>query len=269
MPAVRRGHPRWRRRRAAWRRRPALRAIRWRGPSARDAAPPRRSRRSRGHRRCRAPRRARRRRARRVRRCPCARRRAPRRGRSPPPMPVETTMPSMKCAPRPAPCHRSPIAMHSPSPPRRTGSPVQAAAFATIGKRCQATMLMGLIVPVGRSIGPADPMPTPRTSPPATASASVSSRSATAQIACASPSGVGSCAWWRSTPPGSTSPAAIFVPPTSSARVGALISACGCCRAGGDRRDVRSRGPGAPGRRAGRRASCGTRGDGPSPAGAR
>ena len=55
----------------------------------------------------------------------------------------------------------------------------------------------------------------------------------------------------------------------SSARVGSAISAGGCCRADGGRRDARSRGPAAPGRRAARRATAGTRGGGRRHAGAR
>ena len=86
--------------------------------------------------------------------------------------------------------------MHSPSPPSRAGAPTTSVTRSTIGKRCHAVILIGLTVPDGRSIGPADAMPTPRTCPPAAASASVTSESTTAQIASASLSGVGSWAWW-------------------------------------------------------------------------
>ena len=55
----------------------------------------------------------------------------------------------------------------------------------------------------------------------------------------------------------------------SMASVGSAISACGCCRADGDRRDARSREPARPARRAARRATAGTRGAGRRRAGAR
>ena len=115
-------------------------------------------------------------------------------------------------------------------------------------------------MPDGRSIGPADAIPTPRTLPPAVASASVTSVSTTAQIASASPSGVGSLAWCTSVPSASTRPAAILVPPMSSASVRSAISACGCCRADADRRDARSRARVRPSPRDGRPAIAGTRG---------
>ena len=76
---------------------------------------------------------------------------------------ADTTMPSMNWAPRPAPRHRSPSAMHKPSPPSRAGAPTNAVTRSTIGKCCHAVILIGLMVPDGRSIGPADAMPTPRT----------------------------------------------------------------------------------------------------------
>ena len=82
--------------------------------------------------------------------------------------------------------------MHNPSPPSRTGAPVSVDTRSTIGKPCHAVILIGLTVPVGRSIGPAEEMPTPRTRPPAVASASVTNVSTTAHTASASPSGVGS-----------------------------------------------------------------------------
>ena len=166
-PAARRGRPRRRRRRVPWRRRPAgacqpcsraHRAIPGPAATVSDAAvPAARAQRARPGRRPRG---------RRDRRCRCARRRARRRApvrrrrRSTPPSRAGTR------APRPAPRQRSPIAMHSPSPPSRTGTPVTAATRSTIGNRCHAVMLMGLTVPAGRSIGPAEAMPTPRTPPP-------------------------------------------------------------------------------------------------------
>ena len=83
--------------------------------------------------------------------------------------------------------------MQRPSPPSRTGTPgSNAATRSTIGKSRQPPMLSGLTVPVGRWIGPAEAMPTPRTA--VSAVVSVISRSTTAQTASASPCGVGSVA---------------------------------------------------------------------------
>ncbi len=103
-------------------------------------------------------------------------------------------MPSRKRAPTAAPRHCSPSAMHNPSPPRRTVAPVTSAVRATIGKRCQAGMLIGLTVPAGTSIGPADAIPMASTVPPAAANAPLSRLSAAAQIVSASARGVGSSA---------------------------------------------------------------------------
>lgn len=96
-------------------------------------------------------------------------------------------MPSRNAAPCPAPRQCSPSTMHSPSPPRRTGTPLTAAATRSrIGKPRQAGMLTGLIVPSGRWMGPADEMPTPVTLPLASASASVMVSSAAAHTFSAS-----------------------------------------------------------------------------------
>ena len=152
-------------------------------------------------------------------------------------------MPSMNCAPRPAPCRCSPSAMHSPSPPSRTGTPGSSAATrSTIGKSCQRGDIDRADRP-GRQMdrtrgGDAD---APNRRVPCVVSV----------ISCFGhrPDRLGVAVRGRHAsrcapthPSESTKPTAIFVPPTSMARVRSAISAGGCCRAGADRRDVRSRG---------------------------
>ena len=110
-------------------------------------------------------------------------------------------------------CHAQAVAAE---PDRTTGD---GGHPSTIGKRCHSVMLIGLTVPLGRSMGPAEEMPTPVTSPPAFSSASPINASATAHTVSASPSGVGCCARCTRVPSASTRPAAIFVPPTSRTRV--------------------------------------------------
>ena len=83
---------------------------------------------------------------------------------SPPPMPVETTMPNMNEAPPAGAVTVLPNAMHMPSPPSRTGTPGTATATrSTIGKSRHAGMLTGPIAPVVRWIDP--PTRCPRRGP--------------------------------------------------------------------------------------------------------
>ena len=157
-------------------------------------------------------------------------------------------MPSMNCAPRPAPRQRSPSAMHRPSPPSRTGTPANAPTRSTIGKRCHAVILMGLTVPACRSIGPAR-RDAHASDTPTGAGQRLGDQSCqrppTPPLRRCPVSAAWRCA--PALPSASTRPAAIFVPPMSIARARSGISACGCCRADGDPRDARSRGPARPG----------------------
>ncbi|CKT41490.1 Uncharacterised protein [Mycobacterium tuberculosis] len=182
---------------------------------------------------------------------------------------MDTTKPNRKRAPRPAPSQCSPSAMHTPSPPSRTGTPGTAAATRSrSGKPPQDPMLIGLTRPLCRSIGPAEAIPTPPTAPPATPSASAII-SATAAQTCSAPpyAGVGRWAVCTNVPAGSARPAAILVPPMSRQRVS--ISAGGCCRVGAGRRGAHSRGPAPPGRSGARPATPGRRGGARPPTDAR
>jgi hypothetical protein len=142
---------------------------------------------------------------------------------SPPPTPVETTMPSMARVVYP-PRQYSPSAMQWPSPASSTGRPGSTGRSAsTIGYGRQSTMLTGLTVPASRSSGPAEPMPSPtsRLAGPLAATSRASRSSAAPALPPSA--GVATVARSRIVPSGSTMAAASFVPPTSTARTGPLI----------------------------------------------
>ena len=147
---------------------------------------------------------------------------------------------------------------------RRPAAPARRAPRPRPGRaaesRARQAILIGLTVPAARSMGPAEAIPTARTAPSAAVHrvgdhrGDARPRHASASLAFRR--GLGSrCA--PASPPWSTSPAAILVPPMSRARVSIGISAGGCCRVGAGRRDARSRVPAAPARR--RRWSSHTR----------
>ncbi len=132
---------------------------------------------------------------------------------SPPPTPVDTTSPTMNVLPCPAPRQCSPSAMHTPSPASSTRTPGNSSATAArSGKFCHEGTLIGETVPRAASTGPAEAMPTPATTVSPT---TVDTTERTASQGSAA--GVGTRDERSTEPAESTRPAAILVPPKSSA----------------------------------------------------
>ena len=155
---------------------------------------------------------------------------------SPPPTPVNTTMPSIVVRPRPAPRQCSPTAKQIASLCSRTESPSnRSRSRSRSGNACQAGMFSGETFPAGHSIGPPQPHPTPASAVAGCTSASASTRVTSASsvrhsCSASSSRGVAVCDHEITRPPGSTSPAANFVPPMSMASAGyaAVMSATSC-----------------------------------------
>jgi hypothetical protein len=142
---------------------------------------------------------------------------------SPPPTPVETTMARKLEHPAAAPFQPSPSASALASPSTTTGRSSSARRRASSGKPRQPGMFSGDTVSPWRVIGPAEP--TPHAATPSGATSRTAPTSAAKTSSGSVPRGVGATAERSTVPCWSTTPAAILVPPMSTARTVGLKSA--------------------------------------------
>src|SRR3984957_17637272 len=149
----------------------------------------------------------------------------------PPPMPVDTTMARKSRRPEAAPIQPSPNASALASLSTKVATPVRSRSRERKGNARHAPMLRGDTVSPPGLIGPPQPAPHttirsfPRTVSPrlGTRSPSRYQRASPSAARSPSPCAVGTCARSTRRPEGSTNPAAIFVPPISTASANLLI----------------------------------------------
>ena len=143
---------------------------------------------------------------------------------SPPPIPVETTIPMRLDSPWPAPIQCSASAMHSPSMRRVTGTAgTRAVIWSRRGYSRQFGKFRGDTLPSATVMGPALPMPTPTRVAPSGSVAmacrtTVSALAASISLVDVPPVGALKRLPGSTIPVGSTSAASILVPPRSTPR---------------------------------------------------
>src|SRR5690606_38811111 len=139
----------------------------------------------------------------------------------PPPIPVPRATRTRKFSPRPAPNLASPHAVALPSFSTTTGSPTRCSTFSLIGSSRQARFGANSTVERVSSTKPAVPRPTADTSSYLPFRRSTTSAMVSA-VSLGLVDGVGLRTFSRIVPRSSTTPAATFVPPTSTPMVRAM-----------------------------------------------